>query len=371
MMQHNDITIPTLKIRDIETRLPIIQGGMGVGISMSGLASAVARAGGIGVIATVLIGFKDPRFAKKPKETTHMVLHDEIRRAKEAAPGGVIGVNIMVALEDYEELVKISVEAGADLIISGAGLPLKLPSLVPEESMTKLIPIVSSGRAASIILKRWYDHYKRLPDAVVVEGPLAGGHLGFKPDDLDRPEMQIENLIPEVVRAVRPFEDRQGRPIPVIAAGGIYTGEDIYNIMKLGASGVQMGTRFVATFECDASMEFKKAYLRARKEDVSIIISPVGLPGRALKGEFIDKVKSGGKHPKKCMFKCLKACDFRNTPYCIGAALINAQRGNFKAGFVFCGQNVWRVNKIVPVQELMDELEEGYIQAARKDIETP
>ncbi|OCC14471.1 Enoyl-[acyl-carrier-protein] reductase [Dissulfuribacter thermophilus] len=359
--------IPGLKIGDIETRLPIIQGGMGVGISMSSLASAVARSGGIGVIAAVLIGFKDPEFHKKPRETTFRVLYEEIKKAKEMASGGPIGVNIMVALEDYDEIVKISVEAGADIIISGAGLPLKLPSLVPEDSNTKLIPIVSSPRAVTIIARRWHEHFGRMPDGVVVEGPLAGGHLGFKPEDLDKPENKIENLIPKVVEAVKPLEDKAGRSIPVIAAGGIYTGQDIYNIMKLGASGVQMGTRFVATEECDASREFKEAYLKAKEEDVKIIISPVGLPGRAITGEFIEKVQEGQKRPKKCMFKCLKVCGYPNTPYCIGSALINAQRGNLKAGFVFCGHNVWRVDKIVPVAELMRELEEGFIKAAEKD----
>ena len=365
MKRKNIVKIPHLRIGDIETRLPIIQGGMGVGISMSGLASAVARAGGLGVIAAVLIGFKEPEeFAKHPRDTTFRVLYEEIKRAKEQSGGGPIGVNIMVALEDYDEIVRISAEAGADVIISGAGLPLKLPSLLPKGFNTKLVPIVSSPRAATIIARRWYEHYRRVPDAVVVEGPLAGGHLGFKPHELTKPENRIEVLVPGVVEALRPFEEKTGQKIPVIAAGGIYSGEDIFKIMSLGASGVQMGTRFVATHECDASMEFKKAYLAAKKEDVRIIISPVGLPGRALKGEFIEKVKDGDKRPKKCMFKCLRVCDFKTTPYCIGSALINAQRGNLRAGFVFCGENVWRVDKIVSVKELMDELEEGYIRAA-------
>ena len=364
MKENKNIIIPSLKIGGLESRLPIIQGGMGVGISMSSLASAVARAGGIGVIAAVLIGFKDHEFAKTPRETTFRVLHDEIKKAKEASNGGPIGVNIMVALEDYDEIVRISAEAGADIIISGAGLPLKLPGLLPNGVETRLVPIVSSPRAAAIIARRWYEHYRRLPDAVVVEGPLAGGHLGFKAQELNSPQNRLEVLIPKVVEALRPYEEKAGHQVPVIAAGGIYTGQDIFNIMRLGAAGVQMGTRFVATEECDASMEFKRAYIEAKEEDVEIIISPVGMPGRALSGEFVKKAGKGEKKPRKCMFKCLKLCDFKTTPYCIGSALINAQRGNFRAGFVFCGQNVWRVNKIVTVQALMEELEQGYIQAA-------
>ncbi len=360
-----DLKIPSLRIGDIETRLPIIQGGMGVGISMSGLASAVSREGGVGVIAAVLIGFNDPEFHKDPRETTFRVLRSEIKKAKENSNGGPIGVNIMVALEDYDEIVRISVDAGADIIISGAGLPLKLPSLVPDASNVKLVPIVSSARAASIIASRWLTHFKRAPDAIVVEGPLAGGHLGFKAEELFLEENRLENLIPDVVEAVAPYEAKIGRKIPVIGAGGIYTGKDIYNIMKLGASGVQMGTRFVATFECDASRAFKEAYIKAQKEDVKIIISPVGMPGRALNGEFVEKASKGGKRPKKCMFKCLKVCNYPSTPYCIGSALINAQKGNLRAGFVFCGDNVWRVNKIVSVKELMEELKEGYLNAMR------
>ena len=367
MIQKNIYDPPSLTIGNIESRLPIIQGGMGVGISMSGLASAVARAGGIGILASVLIGINEKDFYKDPQGATYRALAKQIKEAKEAAPGGIIGVNIMVALQDYEVLVKIAAEAGTDLIISGAGLPLKLPGMLPKGSDTKLVPIVSSGRAAQILCKRWKEHFDRLPDAIVVEGPKAGGHLGFKAEELNLPEKQIPNLIVEVLKSVRPFETKYQQKIPVIAAGGIYTGEDIYNIMKLGASGVQMGTRFVATYECDASDRFKQAYLNAKKEDVAIIQSPVGMPGRALKGKFTEKAKSGQKIPKKCSYKCLKPCHYPDTPYCISMALVNAQRGNLDAGFVFCGENVWRINKIQSVQELIDELVEGYREAARAD----
>jgi len=357
---------PPLTIGDVTAPIPIIQGGMGVGVSMAGLASAAAKAGGIGVIASVLIGMDEKDFHKDPQAANYRALEKQIRLAKQAAPNGIIGVNIMVALSDYKETVRIAAKAGADLIISGAGLPLGLPGLIPEGCNTKLVPIVSSGRAAEILCRRWVLHFSHLPDAVVVEGPKAGGHLGFKAEDIDSPENYIENLVPQVIEAVKPFEQKSGQAVPVIAAGGIYTGEDIYRFIQMGAAGVQMGTRFVVTHECDASDKFKQAYIKAKKEDVTIIKSPVGMPGRALRSNFIEKAEAGGKKPRKCLCKCIKTCHYPDTPYCIGMALINAQKGNINSGFVFCGSNVWRVNKIVSVQELMDELVQGYIETARK-----
>ncbi|MEA1866609.1 MAG: nitronate monooxygenase family protein [Thermodesulfobacteriota bacterium] len=360
---------PPLIIGDVTVPVPIIQGGMGVGVSMAGLSSAVARAGGIGIIASVLVGMNETDFYKDPQGATYRALEKQIRLAKKAAPNGIIGVNIMVALSDYGETVSIAAKAGADLIISGAGLPLRLPGFLPEGCNTKLVPIVSSGRAAAIICRRWGLHFSRLPDAIVVEGPKAGGHLGFRAKDIDSPENYIENLTSQVIKAVKPFEQKEGRAIPVIAAGGIYTGEDIYKFIRMGAAGVQMGTRFVATHECDASDKFKQAYINAKEEDITIINSPVGMPGRALRGKFIEKAKAGEKIPHRCVCKCIKTCNYPDTPYCIGMALINAQRGNIKSGFVFCGSNVWRVNKIVSVRELIDELVQGYTETATKAAE--
>ena len=331
---------------------------------MEGLATAVARAGGVGVLAAVLIGFEEKGFLKDPMTVTLNSLERQIKNSKRNS-GGVIGVNIMVALENYEEICRTAALAGADIIISGAGLPMQLPATIPEGCDTKLVPIVSSGRAAAIICKRWFAHYKRLPDAVVVEGPKAGGHLGFRAEDLEKEEFQIEALVQDVCSSLKPFEKKHGVDIPVIAAGGIYDGEDIYNIFQLGAAGVQMGTRFVATEECDASDTFKEAYLKATRDDIVIIKSPVGMPGRALSGKFTDKVASGEKQPKNCIYHCLRPCTYPDTPYCIGMALINAKRGYLDAGFVFCGENVWRVNKIVKVQELMDELVQGYRNAVQ------
>jgi len=359
-------TMPPLEIGDLSVPIPIIQGGMGIGISMAGLASAVARCGGVGVIAAVMIGITEPHWQQDPKGTTRTALAKQIALAKKQAPGGVIGVNIMVALQDYDELVRIAANAGADLIISGAGLPLKLPGLLPQGVSTKLAPIVSSGRAAQLICRRWQDHYGRLPDLIVVEGPEAGGHLGFKKEELNAPENRLENLVKDVIEAVKPYKTPAGKPIPVVAAGGIYTGADIYHfIHDIGAAGVQMATRFVATYECDASDAFKEAYLKAKKEDITIIKSPVGLPGRAIKGKFIEMMAEGKKRPFKCPNKCLAPCDYKTAPYCISTALINAQRGNIDAGFVFCGSNVWRVDKIVHVHELIQELVDQYREAEK------
>ncbi|MBA2847889.1 nitronate monooxygenase [Thermosulfuriphilus ammonigenes] len=361
---------PPLKIGDLVARVPIVQGGMGVGISLAGLASAVARAGGIGVISAALVGVFEGEalFFKNPTAANVQGLKRQISLAKEKAPEGIIGVNIMVALTDFDPLCQAACEAGADILFCGAGLPLHLPELRPAGSRTKLSPIVSSPRAAKLIAKRWWSRYHCVPDAVVVEGPKAGGHLGFSPDKIEAQESRLEVLVPQVIEAMKPFEDLAGQAIPVIPAGGIYTGADIYfYIHKLGAAGVQMATRFVATYECDASEAFKEAYIKASREDLAIIRSPVGLPGRAIRGKFIQEVEAGKRSPYKCIYHCLKTCDYRKSPYCIAAALINAQRGRLDAGFVFAGANAWRVEKIVSVQELIDELIEEYCQVRRKE----
>ncbi|WP_022853797.1 NAD(P)H-dependent flavin oxidoreductase [Thermodesulfatator atlanticus] len=362
---------PPLKIGQFVAPVPIIQGGMGVGVSLAGLASAVARAGGIGVISAALVGIFEGEavFFKNPQEANIRGLKKQIALAKKKAPGGIIGVNIMVALTDFEPLCVAAFEAEADILFCGAGLPLNLPGLRPEgKDHSRLVPIVSSARAATLIAKRWWTKYGYMPDAIVVEGPKAGGHLGFAPDKIDAEESRLEVIVPQVIEAMKPFEDKVGREIPVIPAGGIYTGRDIYfYIDKLGCAGVQMATRFVATYECDAAPAFKEAYLKATQQDLTIIKSPVGLPGRVIKGKFIEAVEQGKKSPYKCMYHCLKTCDYRKSPYCIAAALINAQRGRLDAGFVFAGSNAYRVDKIVSVQELIDELIEEYCQAKREE----
>jgi len=355
--------MPALRIGDIEVDIPIVQGGMGVGISLSGLASTVANAGGIGVIATAGIGQFELDGDTNSRQADKKALQKEIRKAK-AATNGIIGVNIMVALADFDDLVQCAVQEGANLLFLGAGLPIRLPQTLPLENLrelpTKFVPIVSSGKAAKIIFKAWEKRYKHIPDAVVVEGPLAGGHLGFKKEHLDNPDYALEKILPEVIAAIKPYEQQFHKNVPVIAAGGIYTGADIRKFMQLGAQAVQMGTRFVATYECDASPRFKQAYLNCRKEDIVIIDSPVGLPGRAIRNEFLERVSSGVKEPFKCPWKCLKNCDFKNVPYCIATALTNAKEGNMENGFAFAGTNAYRLNEIISVKELIDTLIEEY-----------
>ena len=370
------MAFPSLTIGDIQSPVPIVQGGMGVGISLSGLASAVANAGGIGVIAGAMIGMKEPDIVSNPIEANLRALRTEIAKAREKTQG-VIGVNIMVALTTFTEMVRTSVENRVDIIFSGAGLPLDMPRHLfdmceskKEEFKTKLVPIVSSARAAGIISKKWLSRFDYLPDAFVVEGPKAGGHLGFKPEDIDNPAHALERLVPELVEAVKVFEDQKGRAIPIIAAGGIYSGADIKNFLDLGAAGVQMGTRFVATHECDADVRFKQSYINASENDVTIIKSPVGMPGRAILNKFIEDMREGAKKPFKCVFKCVSTCEQEKTPYCIAAALVNAMRGNLEKGFAFCGSNVPRINGIQSVRELINGLQHEFDDAVQHIIKT-
>ena len=355
--------IKELTIGNLTAKLPIIQGGMGIGVSLSGLSSAVANEGGIGVISAAGIGMLEQDFYSNYVEANIRALKKEIRKARELTKG-ILGVNIMVALSNFADLVKTAVDEKIDIIFSGAGLPLNLPKFLKETTDTKLVPIVSSARAASIICKRWFEKYKYIPDAIVIEGPMAGGHLGFSHEHIDNPDYTLENLVSEIIKEVQPFEQKAGRSIPIIAAGGIYTGADIYKFIQLGASGVQMATRFVATDECDASIAFKKAYIDCKKEDIHIIKSPVGMPGRAIFNKFISDVNAGSKKPYTCPYHCITTCDYQFTPYCISLALINAQKGNMNHGFAFAGANAYRVNNIQSVKELMESLEQEYNEAA-------
>ena len=354
--------LPELIIGGLKAQLPIIQGGMGVGISLSGLAAAVANNGGIGVISVAGIGMNEPDFFSNFAEANIRALRKEIRKAKEKT-NGILGVNIMVALTDFADMVKVSIEEGIDVIFSGAGLPLNLPTFLKKDSKTKLVPIVSSARATNILIKRWVDKFNYPPDAVVVEGYKAGGHIGFKTEQIGNPDYSLEKLVTDITATIKKWELKLKKSIPIIAAGGIYSGKDIYDIMQYGVSGVQMGTRFVATTECDASPKFKQAYIDAKKEDVIIIKSPVGLPGQAIRNKFLDDVDEGKKKPFKCPYHCIITCDYKKTPYCISLALINAQKGNLQNGFAFAGSNAYKVDKIIPVKELMDTLMIEYDEA--------
>lgn len=337
---------------------------MGVGISLSGLASAVANEGGIGVIATAGIGIHDPGARQDFLGVNLRALREEIRRARSMTKG-ILGVNIMVVLTDYAKMVAAAVEEKIDIIFSGAGLPLNLPALVPPGSLTRLVPIVSSARAAGLLIRKWMHSYRRAPDAIVVEGPEAGGHLGFSEAQLTDPAYSLEHLVPEVVAEVAAAEREHGVRIPVIAAGGIYTGADIARILDLGASGVQMATRFVTTHECDADEAFKQAYVDAKPEDLVIIKSPVGLPGRAIRNRFIEEVRDGLRKPFRCIYHCITTCKMNEAPYCIAMALSNARLGRLRNGFAFAGTNAPRATGIQSVKDVMAAIVSEYEAATR------
>lgn len=346
-----------LRIGDLVARIPVIQGGMGVGISLSELAGAVAAQGGIGTISAAQIGFRNPEFAKNPIETNLKVIKEEIEKAREIAKGGIIAINIMVATQFYDRYVKAAIDAGVDMIVSGAGLPMTLPKIA-ENAKTKLAPIVSSVKSADVICKYWLKKFSRLPDLVVIEGPKAGGHLGFSREQLDHiDEMDYDKEIVDIVAKVKEYAKIQEKEIPVVVAGGIYDREDMEHVMALGADGVQVATRFVTTYECDADEAYKKAYLDAKKEDIIIVQSPVGMPGRAILNPFMKKVKEG-KIPHGRCYNCISTCKPLETPYCITEALSNAAEGNIDNGLLFCGANAYRSTKMEYVKDIMQEFSE-------------
>jgi len=345
--------IPSLFIGDLEINPPIIQGGMGVRVSGSRLASAVANEGCAGIIASVGLGAYEDASASKFVELNNDALRSEIRKAR-SLTNGIIGVNVMVVLSNYEELVKICVEEKVDMIICGSGLPMDLPKQTAGSDI-KLIPIVSSARAFNIIYRKWKQNYNRVPDAVILEGPMAGGHLGFSYDEvINNTARPLEELVKELVDYIAPLEET----IPVIAAGGIFDGNDIAKFLKIGAAGVQMATRFVCTTECDVHDDFKQAYLSATKDDIAIINSPVGLPGRVIRNAFTERAMLGETIPFKCPHHCLRSCNPRTAPYCIAKVLADASKGHLLNAFVFAGSNAYRCTEIVSVKTLVDQLTE-------------
>lgn len=346
----------SLKIGNLIAPIPIIQGGMGVGVSSSNLAAAVANAGGIGVISTAQLGYDEDDFIKNPLQANLRALKKHITLAKAKAPNGIIGINAMVATSHYEEQIKTAIDAGVDLIISGAGLPTMLPKIVKDFSV-KIAPIVSSLKAAKVILKLWDKHDNIAPDLVVIEGPKAGGHLGYKLDELQNDDVDFEKIVVDIINETKKYAEKYNKEIPVVVAGGVFDGYDIAKYLKLGANGVQMATRFVVTEECDASQEFKNAYLNCSKEDIQIVKSPVGMPGRAIKNSFVNKTLVEREKITHC-YNCLTPCNPATTPYCITKALINAVKGNVDQGLIFCGENASRLTKMTTVPELMKELVE-------------
>lgn len=362
------MALPTLKIGQHIAHYPIIQGGMGIRISGANLAAAVANAGGIGMISATALGMNSKYFdpnEKNPKkrheqflEANRLALIEELQKARDRSPNGIIGVNVMVAVRGYETLVKTAIAHGANLIISGAGLPLKLPAYTASHPEVALVPIVSSGRAAKVICQKWQRNYGRLPDAIVVENPQhAGGHLGAKVQDLDNPKESSECVISELIAYLH---DELNAIIPAIAAGGIWNRADIEQALALGASGVQIGTRFITTEECDADFRYKEFHLQAQSEDVVIVPSPVGMPGRALRNSFIEKVLETGTPNLQgsCLANCLEVCKFRDRheTYCILRALDRAAKGDIEMGLIFAGSHAGKAEQILTVTELMTEL---------------
>lgn len=336
---------------------PLIQGGMGVRISVSGLAGHVALCGGIGTIATAGIGLNSSYYDGKNFFTADpLALKDELRKAYAIAPDGVIGTNCMVAVTNYDEMVRASCEGGAKIIVSGAGLPLGLPGLTADFPEVALVPIVSSVKAAELIARKWHKGFNRLPDAVVVEDPdTAGGHLGEKLENIGTGDYDQY----ATVRGVKAyFREAWNLNIPVIAAGGIWDRADLLHALEQGADGVQMASRFVCTVECDASDAFKQMYLDCRPEDIGLMMSPAGLPGRAILKNF-DKIRERDvKLNMRCPSACLKKCTYKTNQerFCIVHALDRAQRGDVETGLVFCGSNAWKADRITTVREIFDEL---------------
>ena len=347
---------PPISLGDKEIRIPLVQGGMGVGISLGGLAGAVAKEGAAGIISNAQIGFREPDFEQDPFHANLRAMESEYRKAREAAPDGVIGFNIMVALNHYEEYARHAAAIGCDLIISGAGLPTDLPRYV-EGTDTKIAPIVSTEKSARVILKYWDRKYKRMPDLLVIEGPKAGGHLGFTKEQLDLfDDETYRKEVGAVLNTVREYEAKYGRKIPVVLAGGIDTAEKVEAAMGLGVDGVQVASRFVTTRECDADIRYKEAYINAKKEDICIVTSPVGMPGRAIRNPFMKKVMAGEKFtPKKCL-GCLHKCNPLEIPYCITERLVAAARGDVDEALLFCGEEAYRQNEITTVKEVIRSL---------------
>ena len=336
---------------------------MGVGISLDNLAGAVAACGGMGTISTAFCGFQEPDFDRNPKAANLRALERQVKHAKELAHGaGLVAVNAMVATTQYADSIRTALRAGVDAVVCGAGLPKDLPAIAAEvaDSDAAIAPIVSGGRAAGLICKLWDRHYGRVPDFVVLEGPQAGGHLGFSKEEAleaqaGRPK-PLSDLLHEVLDALAPFQEKYSRDIPVFVAGGVKDGADMARYMKEGAAGAQFATRFIATEECDASDGYKQRLLDAKPEDITIVQSPVGMPGRALRSPLIQRVEAGTQpRPDRCE-NCLVPCDFKTTPYCISKALIAARNGDWENGLFFCGAGAGEINTMSTVRERMEQI---------------
>jgi len=359
-------TLPSLQIGNHVARYPIVQGGMGIRVSGANLAAAVANAGGVGMISAVGMGYSSPYFnPAEPNrhrrreqffEANRLALRDALHEARRLSPNGVIGVNVLVAARDYETLVRTAASEGANLIVSGAGLPLQLPGYTTDHPEVALVPVVSSKRAAMLICRKWERQFGRLPDGFIVEDPrTAGGHLGAKAEEINDTEHQIERVVADLADY---GEAEWGVAIPIIAAGGVWERADVDRMLALGARGVQIGTRFITTYECDADPCYKAFHLQSRPEDVVLVSSPVGMPGRALRNEFVERAIAHDFKPTGDCLNCLHVCKFREQgeTFCILKALDAAARGDVENGLVFSGSNAGRADRLYRVTEIMNEL---------------
>ncbi len=358
------MNVHPLKIGNIEAGVPVIQGGMGVGISLGNLAGAVAKEGGIGVISAAQIGFREPDFDTDTEAANLRAIGKEYRKAREIAPKGIIGFNLMVAMRHYEEYVRAAIDAGADIIISGAGLPMDLPKIAVD-SEVKLAPIVSTEKSAKVILRYWGKKYGRMPDLLVIEGPKAGGHLGFTREQLKEYRAEEHGAdcnavydaeVRKILDTVKQYEEQYHCKIPAALGGGIENRQQAEHAFALGADAVQVATRFVTTWECDADIRYKEAYLMAGEEDIAIVKSPVGMPGRAIMNPFMKKVMEGEQIPHSPCHRCLHSCSPAEIPYCITDALIHAAKGEVDDALLFCGAYAYKAEHLETVKEVIDSL---------------
>ena len=351
------MSIHPLKIGNIEVSVPVIQGGMGVGISLGSLAGAVAKEGGIGVISAAQIGFREPDFDTNTKEANLRAIKKEYEKARAMAPEGIIGFNLMVAMRHYEAYVSAAIDAGADIIISGAGLPMDLPKIAGGSDV-KLAPIVSTEKSARVILKYWGKKYRRMPDLFVIEGPKAGGHLGFTREQLNEygKDESYDQEIRRILYTVKIYEEQYQCKIPVALGGGIENYEQAMHAFSLGADAIQVATRFVTTKECDADIRYKEAYIKAEEQDIAIVKSPVGMPGRAIMNPFMKRVMSGERIPHSPCHQCLYSCNPAEIPYCITDALIHAAKGEVDDALLFCGAHAYKAKRLETVKEVVASL---------------
>lgn len=362
------MSLKPLKIGKHTIEYPIVQGGMGLGISWDKLAGIVSLEGGLGVISSVGTGYyNQSHYSKKnintrPFETDNFyskeALSAIVKNARKICGSKPLAMNILYAINDYERVIKDSCEAGVDIIITGAGLPTNMPEFTADYPDVALVPIVSSAKALKIICKRWTQRYNRLPDAIVVEGPLSGGHQGFTYEQCSQEEYQLENLIAPILEEIKVWGD-----FPLIAAGGVWDHNDILKMISLGAQGVQMGTRFIGTHECDADQNFKEVILHSTKEDIQLFKSPVGYPARGVKTNLIQMVEKREGPPIRCISNCVSPChrgqEAKAVGYCIADRLSDAYLGKVETGLFFTGANGYKLNEIISVKELMVKLVHG------------